>query len=463
MTPSRRRYPTHIALWACLLLLVAGCQGLAPAVGTLVPTAGSEAAAAAYGPPAVGLLERPSAALTPEHLSAPEPTTQDSGTAFSGRRARRHVDHLADQIGARVAGSPAQFAAADYLESQFMTAGLATERQLFSFPGFDDRGSSIEVLGPDGSAPECITLTYSAGGEVEGELVQVGLARHGDFDPASVRGRVGLAERGEIRFSDKVTNLAEAGAIGLVIFNNQPGSFAGSLVGPGEIPVVSISQEDGQRLLQQIRHGSTVVRLKVEADFQERTGLNVVATASGGPRTVVIGAHYDSVRAGPGANDNASGTATVVELARITVARQYPFTVRFVAFGAEEIGLLGSRHFVALLDDAARRSILAMINLDMVGVGDQLALGGDAELVDRGLQLSPETGQQAGRMGSGPNSSSDHASFQSAGVPALFVHRRDDPRYHTADDRTEYVLEEHLASAGQLVLALLDDLAAGRL
>lgn len=370
------------------------------------------------------------------------------------------MDHLTNQIGPRVAGSPAQFAAVEYLEEQFGAVGLRTERQTLGFRAFDDRGSSLELLSADGSSLNVLTLTYSAGGEVEGELVHVGLARQGDFAPTTVRGKIGLAERGEIRFSEKVTNLAEAGAIGVIVYNNQPGIFGGSLIGPGELPVVAISAEDGERLRDLVQSERTTVRFRVEAELQDRTGVNVVAARDAGAKMVVIGAHYDSVRAGPGANDNASGTAVLLELSRLIATRQYPFSVRIVAFGAEEIGLLGSRHYVAQLDEAARRSTMAMINLDMVGVGDQMALGGDAAVVDRALRLTREAGSQARQLGNGPGSSSDHASFQAAGIASLFVHRGNDPRYHTPEDKPEYVLPENLATAGQLVLALLDELAA---
>ncbi len=85
------------------------------------------------------------------------------------------------------------------------------------------------------------------------------------------------------------------------------------------------------------------------------TGMNIIATKPGDPAygTLYVGAHYDTVArvtgsplGGPGANDNASGTATVLEAARVLASEPLSLTVQFIAFGAEEDGLVGSYHFV---------------------------------------------------------------------------------------------------------------------
>lgn len=378
---------------------------------------------------------------------------------FSGLRARRDVEQLADRIGSRVAGGPAVARAAEYLKSQFEAAGLVAELRPFQFSAFQDRGSSLEIDGLDPAAVDVQTLAYSGAGDPRAELIDVGLAREGDFSPAQVRGKIALAERGEIRFVDKAANLVAAGATGLVIFNNQPGTFVGSLGRQVGLPVVALSQEAGQQLRARLTAGPVAAHLRVDAGSSEQTGHNVVASRPGGSRTVIIGAHYDSVSAGPGANDNASGTATVLELARVIAGRSYPFTVEFVAFGAEELGLIGSSRYVDALREADRRAVLAMINLDMVGVGDRLSFGGDSALVEPALRAAGELGQSAGRMRSNLSSSSDHASFQAASIPALFVYRGEDPNYHTAGDLTRYVEAEHLEAAGRVVLAVLDELA----
>ncbi|MBI4505783.1 MAG: Zn-dependent exopeptidase M28, partial [Chloroflexi bacterium] len=202
--------------------------------------------------------------------------------------------------------------------------------------------------------------------------------------------------------------------------------------------------------------------LLVDAAIVGTTSQNVVGTLPGpGDRVVVLGGHYDSVSEGPGANDNASGTATVLELARVLAATRSSFAVRAVLFGAEEIGLVGSRAYVASLPPAERARIVAMLNFDMVGVGDRATVSGSTELVGLAVEAAERLGMRVGGSAGGRGRfGSDHGSFLEAGVPALFFYRGEDPRYHTADDRAQHVEARHLEAAGRLALALLDRLAA---
>jgi aminopeptidase YwaD len=169
-----------------------------------------------------------------------------------------------------------------------------------------------------------------------------------------------------------------------------------------------------------------------------------------------VGAHYDSVAAGPGANDNASGSATLLEIARVLDLRGQEEGVCFVAFGAEETGLFGSRHFVATLTSQDQPSPQAMVDLDMVGVGDEWQLMGSPSLVeeiDQGaaaLGLSPVPTE--------PSLQSDHISFMDAGIPAILIYRFQDPRQHTEADRAEFVQPQLLEEAADLTLLALAEL-----
>jgi len=401
---------------------------------------------------------------TPALAPATEPTASSIGAApdISGVAAKRHVEALANEIGSRSAGSPNHARAAQYVIDQLRGFGYQAELQPFSFTSYDDRGSSLTVSGALGRELQANTLVYSPAGTVEGRLVDAGLGRPGDFAPAAVRGNVALMERGEIRFSEKVENVAQAGASAAVVFNNQPLNFNGNLATESRIPAVSVSHDDGETLLAQARQGSLSVRLAVDASLEPRMGANAIATKPGGPQTVVIGAHLDSVSAGPGANDNASGTAVMLELARVVAARPPPFTLVFAAFDAEEIGLIGSGKMVEALTHQQQRSIRAMINLDMVGVGDQPRLGGSDELTSLAYPIAARLGQTARPIGDGLNGGSDHASFIRAGIPALFIYRSEDPNYHTPNDQAPLVRPENLEFAARLALGVLDNLPAER-
>ena len=110
----------------------------------------------------------------------------------------------------------------------------------------------------------------------------------------------------------------------------------------------------------------------------------------------VVGAHYDIVPPTmAGANDNTSGTAVVLALADALSGRSLPFTVRFIAFGAEELGLYGSRNYVSALGDAELGQVKAMLNLDPVGTGAWIGVAGNDELMALALEMAKGLGVEA--------------------------------------------------------------------
>ncbi len=424
---------------ALLLMLTLTPGPVAVAAPTLPPTG---AAVGGGGPP----------------VAVPD-TRAETAPAFSGASALQHVEALSVGIGSRVAGSPAQSQTHQYLLARFQELGYQVELQPFTITAYQDRGSSVVLAGALGQAISTNTLQYSAGGSVEAPLVEAGLGKPDDFEVEDVRGKIALVTRGDTRFADKVEAATNAGAVAIVIVNNQPGNFNGSLVSMSSIPAVSVSQEDGASLRQAIRAGGATVRVEVNASNEQSTGQNVVATRPGGAQTLVIGGHIDSVAAGPGANDNASGTAVVLELARVMAGRETPYTLKFIGFDAEEIGLVGSNYSVSQGPEAERRSIVAMVNLDMVGVGDSSRVGGSEALVRLAQAAAARTGLTLGQMGE--NGGSDHSSFIRAGIPGLFIHRTNDPNYHSPNDKAQYIDPANLQIAGQLALDVVAALERG--
>src|SRR5262249_11568427 len=152
-----------------------------------------------------------------------------AAAAFSGDAAYAHVSYLADTIGSRPAGSEREAAAAAYLAAQLTSYGYQTEIQPFTIQTYEERGARVTPLVPGGEAIETAALLYSGAGDVAGEVVDAGLGRDGDWKSGALAGRIALLERGEITFADKVANVAAAGAIAAIVFNDRDGSFTGSL------------------------------------------------------------------------------------------------------------------------------------------------------------------------------------------------------------------------------------------
>ena len=383
--------------------------------------------------------------------------------SFSGQEAYRHIQYLAETIGSRPTGTSQEQAAADYIAGQLRGYGYRVEQQRFEFEHYDDRGGSLALLTPSTNSIANHTLASSPTGDVTGALVAAGIGRPEDFPPQGLAGQIALVERGTLRFSEKVANAANAGAVGVVVYNNVSGEFRGSLGEQGSIPVVGITQEDGQRLMALLQQGQVTVHLKVDAGQRVIQSQNVVAK-TGDTCRVIVGGHYDSVPEGPGANDNASGTATAMEVARGMRGQAEAQGLCFVAFGGEELGLWGSRKFVEALSEDARSKLVAMINLDMVGVGDRWRITGSTNLQDltstvsQGLGIEVRPFEGSTRAGGG----SDHAPFLAAGIPAVFIHRLDDPNYHTTNDTAEHVDPAALEAASRMVVGMLNQLATAR-
>lgn len=179
-------------------------------------------------------------------------------------------------------------------------------------------------------------------------------------------------------------------------------------------------------------------------------------------RHLVIGAHYDTVAGSPGANDNASGVAVMLEVARILSVRLPSMPVVFVAFGAEEGGprdprIAGSLRYVELMSPRERRNVLAMINLDMVGHGDAL-LSTLRVNMKRGVHR--RLLEQAARVGVPVREHftpqiSDSVPFASQGIETAWLWTGVEPSYHSPLDTPDKVTPVSLDWAGRLTLAVI--------
>lgn len=192
---------------------------------------------------------------------------------------------------------------------------------------------------------------------------------------------------------------------------------------------------------------------------------NVVAdegvdTAAGS--YLIVGAHYDTTSTSPGANDNATGVAVMIEAIRALKAVPARVPVVFVAFGAEEVQPgpkgthhLGSRHWVGSMSEGAKRNLLAAYSVDMVGFGKDIVCGrmssGPREATQRLLRVAREIGVPA-RERVTPDWS-DNGPFLRAGLNAGWVWSGEDRRYHSPRDTFDHVQPESVDRAGRLLLA----------
>jgi Zn-dependent M28 family amino/carboxypeptidase len=272
-------------------------------------------------------------------------------------------------------------------------AGYQVTEQEFTFPFFQELAPAVlqRTAPPPTTDLETGTFDFSGSGDVTGELVPTNdlvipptpepSSTSGceltDYPPAPAEPAVALVQRGTCFFEDKVANAVAAGYDAVIIFNEgNPGReelFIGTLGRPFDIPVVGLSSADAAALYALIQGGQTVevhVATSTEIDLN-RTTTNILADSRRGDpdKVVVVGAHPDSVVAGPGINDNGSGSSTILEIAEdmAELGIRPRQKLRFAFWGAEESGLLGSEHYVSQLSDEELQSIWANLNFDMVG------------------------------------------------------------------------------------------------
>lgn len=208
------------------------------------------------------------------------------------------------------------------------------------------------------------------------------------------------------------------------------------------------------------------------SEGQQRNGMNVIATRAGqaGYGTIYAGAHYDTVKriagidyGGPGANDNGSGVGVLLEAARVLAAETVTPTITFVAFGAEELGLTGSRYYVSTLPVWEWVQAESMLNFDCVGIGDELILYVNRDKDVAFAASLPVAPDAIGRLAGG---ASDHASFAEAGIPAvLFSMEREGtgpcgPDYHRPTDTFDTLERPAIERTGQAAVDALRHLAA---
>lgn len=400
---------------------------------------------------AIGCSEEPAAssaaAIDAVAASAPARTPAAATPAAPPEvgRVLAHVNVLAGEIGNRAAGTAGERRAADYVASSLRAAGYDVAVEPFTF---DLRFDTSSVTLADG-ALKALALTGSPQGEARGGVVMAGLGRPDDFSLRDVRGKVVFVDRGSLPFGQKAANAEGAGAVALIVVNNEPGQFRGSL---GEarvsIPVLAVDRSARGRLLAASQAGEAVT-VTAAAGSRQTPSQNVVGRG-GGACEVYLGAHYDSVPEGPGANDNASGTAMLLELAR--VHRRPGLCV--VAFGAEEYGLWGSQAYLKQHGTAGARF---MLNFDMVGKVTGPEIVGEPGLQERVLGLLKQAGKTGFHAGQFPPfASSDHASFVSSGIPAVTFYSGDDPLIHDPADTVANVDRasiETMLAAGDLAIS----------
>ncbi|MBP2022720.1 aminopeptidase YwaD [Clostridium punense] len=370
---------------------------------------------------------------------------------------------------ARVTGFDGEKNTAQYIKKQFQELGFEVTEQSFPITSYLCNSTEL-TIGEDGNEKiDSKSLQFTKGTPKEGvtaELVNVGMGSHTDFENKDVKGKVVLMKRGEDYFKTKVERAFKKGAVGAIFYDPANEDFITATLGQlSNMPAVSIRKPEAEKLVKQLGEGKSLkATLKVDSEFKEASSTNIIATMKSkkenSGKHIVVGAHYDGVDT-PAANDNASGIATVLEAAKVLSKEDLDCDVKFIAFGAEEIGLVGSKHYVESLSLEEKDNIAAMLNLDMVGVGDTLMV----HTMDEGVKSLPADlavsciNKFSLKTERTEQPNSDHSSFQSVGIPAACFAYGVDKNYHTDKDTIDKIKKENLLNACNVLLNMCKEIS----
>jgi Zn-dependent M28 family amino/carboxypeptidase len=406
----------------------------------------------------------------------------------------KKLQEIADaNDGNRALGMPGFAASVDYVANTLRDKGFDVQTPEFEvhLPFADEPSLTV-----GGNKIAAKPLEFTKGTPPDGVTGPLVPARVDDtpgcsaseYDGLPVAGAVVLVNRGKCQFGVKQAVAAERGAVALIVANNEDGDEMGGTLGENtdvKIPVISVTKATGGRL----RAGPATTTIQLNAGVRNERTRNVIAQTKTGSTAniVMVGAHLDSVPDGPGINDNGSGVAAVLETAlQLGNSPQVTNAVRFGFWGAEELGLLGSKNYVQSLNVDALKDIALYLNFDMLGSpnpgyftydGDQSnppnANGGGPRVPEgsagiermlaaylKGAGIPPEDTSFDGR--------SDYDGFTQSGVPAggIFSGAEEkksveqaqrwggqadqpfDPNYHKATDTLDHVDRQALEING---------------
>ncbi len=397
------------------------------------------------------------------------------------------LETLNMQHSPRDAGADQQMSEALYLQGRFRAIGYDTSTVRFSSsytPRYSYMFYTDTLSESDASSPTLAPIRphlhrglpgSPPRGFVTAPLTPVGDTTQMDISDRVLEGMIALIMPGTMTDADLVRRITRAGAVGAIFILDEDDAMVedetafpstenvflfSAMPDPRFITVVLIGRGKGRALLELIERGDVTASIKV--DVIESPLWSELAHKSGSvddpPRQVILGANYDTAEDSPGANEDSSGFAVLLTVARHITERDYPFDIRIVLFGAEEQGLLGSKQYVENMTPEEIDSTIAVLNFDTLGSGPTLHAIGDSDLTSEAMEIGRDFGAPIDLEG-GESATNELAPFEDAGIPTLFLSSNETSRINPSEDAIEQIDPDLLGYAAEIGIAMLDRLA----
>ena len=384
---------------------------------------------------------------------------------------QRQMDFVLKFNYIREAGTPTEEKAASLIREELKSFGMESVLSEFTFDTWEIRKSELTVTEPYNKTYQ--VTGYQRCGSTAGEGVEAEFLYVENGDDISLSHAAGkIVMVNEIVRKDMYLKLLKAGAAGFVSISGSPTD-----TGEDRIPrAAAIPQKIYEALnekeriqgvgihyldaVEMVTEGAKRVRLTLLQEEVTRTSRNVEARIQGSDRAdeiLTLTAHYDSVPEGPGAYDNMAGAAIIMEVCRYLKKHQPRRTVEFVWFGAEEKGLLGSRHYIKLHEQELGKHRFNM-NVDLAGQlvgGNVIGVTADPSVCSMLTYLAAETG--IGMTTKNQIWGSDSNTFAWKGIPAMTLNR-DGFGMHTHYDTVDLLSAWSLERSARLLAHIAENL-----
>jgi len=396
---------------------------------------------------------------------------------FSSERMYNYVSDIAS-FGPRDPGSEGDRKAVDYLTNILKQWGCEVFLESCNITNFKFEESVVEIIKPYHKLLNSI-CHYRSGStdSVTAELKYVGFGEEINYKNVEVKGSIVLADIGKIHPVPKSDLAHKFGAIACLWPHFNPGNRIaawGLHQNGAPLPVLGISYEDGLLLKKLLEEGSVTVKVKAAASLKPGTQDHIIIDIKGRSKPeeiVLLVAHRETVYISPGANDNGSGIAVLLELARFFSMIKPKRTLRLIFSAAEEGGGLGMRQYVDKNLNQLKERVKGVINLDMVGEGENLCIVRAGHYPNRRVPTSDWLNEKILKVAQSlnyklgewecPFGLADIERFVEIGIPCAWLYQTGDPYYHTIDDVPEHVdpndLKVTCDITGKTVLEMLEE------
>lgn len=384
---------------------------------------------------------------------------------------QRQMDFVLKFNYIREAGTPTEEKAASLIREELKSFGMESMLSEFTFNTWEIRKAELTVTEPYNKTYQ--VTGYQRCGSTAGEGVEAEFLYVENGDDISLSHAAGkIVMVNEIVRKDMYLKLLKAGAAGFVSISGSPTD-----TGEDRIPrAAAIPQKVYEALnekeriqgvgihyldaVEMVTEGAKKVRLTLLQEEVTRTSRNVEARIQGSDHAdeiLTLTAHYDSVPEGPGAYDNMAGAAIIMEVCRYLKEHQPRRTVEFVWFGAEEKGLLGSRHYIKMHEHELGKHRFNM-NVDLAGQlvgGNVIGVTADPSVCSMLTYLAAETG--IGMTTKNQIWGSDSNTFAWKGIPAMTLNR-DGFGMHTHYDTVDLLSAWSLERSARLLAHIAENL-----